>query len=291
MEAIMSYRGKTVTTADIALIRKMVADHPGESRRQLSKRLCLAWNWVQANGALRDQVCRSLLLVLERAGLIVLPAKRCSPLNPLANRTKPALPAVDQTPVGEDLRTVLPRLTVVQVRRSSLEGLFNGLIEHFHYLGYTQPVGEHLKHLVLLEDRPIACLSWSSAPRHIGCRDRFIGWNQSIRQKNLHLVAYNNRFLILPWVRIPCLASHLLAVVTRHLSRDWQKLYGHPLYFVETFVDPERFQGTCYKAANWIYLGETLGLGKDATSRQPNRSIKQAYGYPLHRRFRSFLCR
>jgi len=291
MEAIMNYRGKTVTTADIAFIRKTVADHPGESRCQLSQRLCLAWNWVQANGALRDQVCRSLLLVLERAGLIVLPPKRCSPLNPLANRTKPALPAVDQTPLGEDLRTILASLQIVQVRRSSLERLFNGLIEHFHYLGYTQPVGEHLKHLVLLEDRPIACLSWSSAPRHIGCRDRFIGWNQSTRQKNLHLMAYNNRFLILPWVRIPCLASHLLAVVTRHLSRDWQKLYGHPLYFVETFVDPERFQGTCYTAANWIYLGETLGLGKDATSRQPNRSIKHAYGYPLHRRFRNFLCR
>lgn len=245
----MGYRGKTVTVDDVAFIRKMVEDNASESRRQLSKRLCLAWNWVQPNGALRDQICRSLMLELERAGLILLPPKRCSPPNPLADRSKPAFPSVDQTPVVRDLSTVLTSLKVLQVRRSPLEPLFNGLVEHFHYLGYTQPVGEHLKHLVLLEDCPIACFSWSSAPRHIGCRDRFIGWSQRIRKKNIHLIAYNNRFLILPWVRIPCLASHLLSAMTRTLSRDWQKLYDHPIHFVETFVDTERFKGTCYKAA------------------------------------------
>jgi hypothetical protein len=290
VDAILTYRGKTVTAEDIAFIRRLIEENPFESRRRLSQRLCLAWNWVQPNGALRDQVCRSLMLELERGGHIELPPRRFSPPNPLADRRKPALPSVDQTPVVRDLSRIETSLEILQVRRSPLEELFNGLIEHFHYLGYTQPVGEHLKHLVLLEARPIACFSWSSAPRHIGCRDRFIGWSPEMRRKNLHLIAYNTRFLILPWVRIPCLASHLLSGMARRLSFDWQRLYDHPLCFVETFVDTERFKGACYKAANWIYLGKTLGLGKDAKSRNPNRSIKDAYGYPLHRRFRSTLC-
>jgi len=189
-----------------------------------------------------------------------------------------------------DLCEIAASIEILQVRRSPQEELFNGLIEHFHYLGYTQPVGEHLKHLVLYEDRPIACFSWSSAPRHIGCRDRFLGWSPEMRKKNLHLIAYNNRFLILPWVGVHCLASHLLSGMSRRLSSDWQRLYDHPLCFVETFVDTGRFKGTCYKAANWIYLGKTLGLGKDARSKEPNRSIKDAYGYPLTRKFRSTLC-
>lgn len=290
MDAILTYRGKTVTEEDIAFIRRLIEENPSESRRRLSQRLCQAWNWVQQNGAPRDQVCRSLMLELERAGHIELPPKRCSPPNPLANRMKPALPSVDQTPVFQDLCGIGKSLEILQVRRSPLEELFNGLIEHFHYLGYTQPVGEHLKYLVLLQDRPIACLSWSSAPRHIGCRDRFLGWSPEMRKKNLHLIAYNSRFLILPWVRVNCLASHLLSRLTRRLSPDWQRLYDHPVWFVETFVDTERFKGVCYKASNWIYLGKTLGLGKDAKSRIPNRSIKDAYGYPLHRKFRSALC-
>lgn len=290
MDAIITYRGRTVTAGDVAFIRGMVEGNPTESRRQLSRRLCLAWSWTQPNGTLRDQICRSLMLRLERAGLILLPPKRSHPPNPLAVRGKPPFPSVDQTPIVRDLSTVLTSLKVLQVRRSPLEAIFNGLIEHFHYLGYNQPVGEHLKHLVLLEDRPVACFSWSSAPRHIGCRDRFIGWSQEVRKKNLHLIAYNNRFLIMPWVRIPCLASHLLSSMTRILSRDWQRLYDHPIHLVETFVDTERFKGTCYRAANWIYLGKTLGLGKHARSRIPNRSIKDAYAYPLERRFRSLLC-
>lgn len=290
MNAILTYRGKTVTAEDVDFIRRLIEDNPLDSRRRLSQKLCLAWNWVQQNGSLRDQVCRSLMLELERAGHITLPPKRLSPPNPLANRSKPGLPHVDQTPVVRDLCGIAKRLEILQVRRSPFEELFNGLIEHFHYLGYTQPVGEHLKYLVLLDDRPIACFSWSSAPRHIGCRDRFIGWCAQMRKKNLHLIAYNNRFLILPWVRINYLASHLLSAMIRRLSFDWQGVYDHPILFVETFVDTERFLGTCYKAANWIYLGKTLGLGKDAKSRQPNRSIKDAYGYPLHRKFRNILC-
>ena len=180
-------------------------------------------------------------------------------------------------------------LTIRQVRRTNEEPLFNSLLEQHHYLGYTQPVGEHLKYLVSAHDRPIACLAWSSAPRHLGCRDRFIGWSPEVRQQNLRFLAYNLRFLILPWVTVPHLASHVLAGVARMLSRDWERVYGHPVYFLETFVDPQRFGGTCYRAANWIFLGRTTGRGKDDRTHQPNRPIKDVLGYPLCRRFRHVL--
>ncbi|MGO9120346.1 MAG: Druantia anti-phage system protein DruA [Desulfomonilaceae bacterium] len=179
----------------------------------------------------------------------------------------------------------------MQVRRGPLEELFGGLIEQHHYLGYCQPVGEHLKYLVTMDDRPIACFSWSSAPRHIGCRDRFIGWSAGIRKKNIHLIAYNSRCLLLPWVSVPHLASHLLGKMARRISRDWQEVYGHPLYLLETFVNAERFKGTCYRASNWIHLGQTTGRGKDDLTHKPNRSIKDVWGYALDRSFREKLCR
>jgi hypothetical protein len=164
--------------------------------------------------------------------------------------------------------------------------LFNSLLEQHHYLGYTQPVGEHLKYLVFAQERLLAALAWSSAPRHLGPRDRFLGWSAEARRKHLHLIASNLRFLVLPWVQVPHLASHILGRMARQLSGDWEQVYGHPLYFLETFVDPERFRGTCYRAANWMALGRTTGRGKDDQTHQPNRSLKEVWGYPLHRHFR-----
>jgi len=176
------------------------------------------------------------------------------------------------------------------VRRTPLETLCNSLIHQYHYLGYVQPVGEHLKYLVSFQNRPVACLIFSSAPRHIGCRDRFIGWTPPVRRQKLHLLAYQSRFLILPWVRVSHLASHLLGRLSKVLAEDWQRLYQHPVYFLETFVDLERFRGTCYQAANWIYLGQTTGRGKDDQTHLPNRSRKAVFGYPLCRDFRRRLC-
>ena len=131
---------------------------------------------------------------------------------------------------------------------------------------------------------------YSSAPRHIGCRDRFIGWPAAVRRQNIHLIAYQSRFLILPWVHVSYLASHLLGRIARLLPADWQRIYHHPVYFQETFVDPERFKGTCYQAANWLYLGKTTGRGKNDQTKKPNRSIKAVWGYPLCRDFRAKLC-
>ncbi len=271
------------------MIRALIAAHPGASRRTLSKQLCEAWEWRQANGALRNMVCRGLLLMLERAGQIELPPVTYRRHNPLAQRARPEPVLLDETPIAGKLRDLQP-IEFQQVRRTSEEPLFNSLMEHHYYLGYEQPVGEHLKYLAWAGSRPIACLAWSSAPRHIGSRDSLHRLEPGgARRRNIRLIAYNTRFLILPWVQVPHLASHLLGGMAARVSSDWERMYGHAIYFLETFVDPERFRGTCYRAANWIWLGRTTGRGKDDHTNRVNRSIKDVLGYPLHRRFRQLL--
>jgi hypothetical protein len=289
MELQIKYRGKVATTQDIEFINRVIAENPNISRRALSQKLCRAWNWVQPNGALRDMVCRGFLLTLERSGHITLPPPKCCPPNPFFHRREPKKIHIDQTPLCTTVSNLKP-LEIRQVRRTPEEGIYNGLIAHYHYLGYCQPVGEHLKYIVFAKGRPIACFAFSSAPRHIGCRDKFIGWSASIRKKNLHLIAYNTRFLILPWIVAPCLGSHLLGKIAKVVATDWQSVYRHPIYFLETFVDTEKFRGTCYRAANWVYLGLTTGRGKNDNTGKPNRSIKAVYGYGLVRDFREKLC-
>ncbi|MFC1707895.1 DUF4338 domain-containing protein [Planctomycetota bacterium] len=271
-------------------MRKLIAGHPEASRRRLSQLLCEAWDWFQSNGKPRDMVCRGLMLALHRAGHIELPAVRMVPPNPLASRRRPAPVEVDRTPLQTSLRALGP-LELRQVRRTDQERVFNGLVEMHHYLGYTQPVGEHLKFLVYAGERPVAGFAWSSAPRHLGPRDRFIGWSAEARRRNIRFVAYNSRFLILPWVEVPHLASHLLGRMARELPGEWEQVYGHPVYFAETFVYPERFRGTCYRAANWVPLGLTTGRGKDDRTNRPNRPLKEVLGRPLTRRWRERLWR
>jgi hypothetical protein len=288
MPAPWQYRGRVISAEDIVFIQQLIQEHPGASRRGLSAKLCEAWQWKQSNGAPRDMVCRGLLLMLHRAGAIELPPVRYTPPNPLAKRRPPVAMLIDTTPIQGRLSRLQP-IEFQQVRRTGDEALFNSLMEQHHYLGYEQPVGEQLKYLVWAQGRPIACLAWSSAPRHLGSRDRYLGWSAEARRRNIRFLAYNTRFLILPWVTVEHLASHLLARMAKRLSEDWERLYQHPIYFVETFVDPTRFRGTCYRAANWIRLGETTGRGKDDHTNRPNRSIKEVLGYPLTQRFRELL--
>jgi hypothetical protein len=282
------HRGREIHQEDILYIRALIERHPTASRRKLSTELCEAWQWRQSNGALRDMVCRGMMLMLERAGQITLPPVSYVRHNPLANRVRPEPLPIDSTPLEDRLCNLQP-LQFHQVRRLPEEALFNSLLEQYHYLKYSQPVGEQLKYLVWAQGRPVACLAWSSAPRHLGSRDRYIGWSAEARRRNIHLIAYNSRFLILPWVRVEHLASHILGRMAAQVCADWQQLYGHPIYFLETFVDPERFRGTCYRAANWVLLGKTTGRGKQSNSWVPNRSIKQVLGYPLTKRFRELL--
>ena len=286
--AELKYRGRAISEDHLLSIRAMIAAHPGASRRTLSKKLCETWQWRQANGTLSDMVCRGLLVMLERAGQIRLPPVSYVRHNPLASRVRPVPIRIESSAIGGGLRELGP-LEFQLVRRTADEPLFNSLLEQHHYLQYEQPVGEHLKYLVWGQSRPIACLAWSSAPRHLGARDRYIGWSPEARGQNIRFLAYNLRYLLLPWVKVKNLASHILGRMAARISQDWEDLYGHPLYFLETFVDPERFRGTCYYAANWLWLGETTGRGKASNSHVPNRSIKHVLGYPLNPGFRELL--
>jgi hypothetical protein len=288
MNARLTYRGRVITDGDVAFINRLIAAHPTLSRRALSQKLCEAWNWVQPNGRPRDMVCRGLMLALHRAGHIQLPAPRMTPANPLAHRSKPAAVEIDRTRLEAELSSLRP-LRFEQVRRTAQEPLFNSLIEQHHYLGYSQPVGEHLKYLVYSGERVVAALAWSSAAHGLTCRDQFIGWSKEMRHRNRHLLAYNTRFLVPPWIRAPHLASHVLGRMARRLSGDWQEIYRHPIYFLETFVDPSRHSGSCYRAANWIVLGRTFGRGHRCPTSQPNRPVKLVLGYPLAKEFRQLL--
>jgi len=289
MGGVIRYRGREITGEQLEFIRSLIADNPTDSRRALSQKLCEAWDWRQANGQLSDMVCRGLMLQLHREGLLELPPKKHSPPNPLAGgRSKPPRIEIDQTPMRCSVKELGP-LEIRQVRRSKFEEGYNSLIEYNHYLGYTHAVGEQLKFLVFSFRRPIGCFTFSSAPRHLGPRDRFIGWSAHQRKANIHLIAYNSRFLIPPWVQVRHLASHLLGRIAGQISGAWEELYHHPIYFLETFVDTERFKGTSYKAANWIYLGLTTGRGKDDHTNRPNRSLKAIWGYPLSRDYRRHL--
>ena len=284
METVLRYRGRALTEADIGEIRELITAHPGASRRKLSERLCEHWGWRQANGALRDMVARGLMLALHRAGHIELPAVRVRLPNPLGAhqvaRRRPHPVEVDRTPLRASLRELGP-LTFCQVRRTAQEALFNWLIESDHYLGYTRAVGEHLKFTVYAGVRPVGLFAWSSAARHLGPRDRHLGWSLEGRRRNIRFLAYNTRFLVPSWVQVPHLASHLLSRMTRMLPGEWEKVYGHPVYFAETFVDTTRHRGTCYRAANWQFLGRTQGRGKDDLTHRPNRTVKDVLGLGL----------
>ena len=288
MEEALTYRGRSIPPADLACIRALIAAHPGRSRRALSFAVCAAWQWTQPNGTPCDAVCRGLLLWLHRAGHIVLPPAQWATQKPWRPRTSAPPVLIDTSPLATTLRELGP-VVFHQVRRTSDEDLFNGLLAQYHYLGYQQPVGEHLKYLVVAAGRPIACLAWSSAPRHLAPRDRFIGWSADARRRNLRFIAYNTRFLIVPWVAVPHLASHLLSRMATILPHDWQRIYGHPIYLLETFVDPARFRGTCYRAANWMVLGRTTGRGHNAPTHQSTHPVKEVLGYPLTPQFRQRL--
>ena len=193
----------------------------------------------------------------------------------------------DTTPIEGSL-SGLGSLEVRLVRRSEGEDLFNYLLDQYHYLGFSRPVGEHLKYLVFSGNRPIACMAWNNGPLKLQLRDRFVGAPRQAYAHHLHLIAYNSRYLIAPCVKVPHLASHLLARIARRISADWHELYRHPIHLLESFVDIERFNGTCYRAANWICLGRSAGLGtKSKTGDQT--SIKELLACPTRPDFRDKL--
>jgi hypothetical protein len=290
MNVILTYRGRDITNADVVFLRKLIAEQPTMHRKALSQEICRIWDWRQPNGVLKDGVCRGLLLALQRGGHLELPAPRHRHVNCASGSRHAADVPIDCAPMRTSLREIQP-LSFQQVRRTPDEPLFNAMLAQHHELGYVQPVGEQLKYLVYAGDRVVAALAWSSAAHGLRCRDEFIGWSVDAKRKHRHLLAYNSRFLIPPWIQVPHLASHVLGRMARLLPRDWQRIYGHAVYFLETFVDPTRHQGTCYRAANWIVLGQTSGRGHRCPTKQPNRPVKLVLALPLVKSFREVLSR
>jgi hypothetical protein len=283
----ITIRKRTIHKTDLELIQITVNRHWDKGRKHISKILCQEWNWRQPNGRLKDMACRELLLTLNRKGLITLPHRLTSANNEKRNRSIPLI-EIDQTPLEGKL-SILPPVTLKLVRNTPLEPLYNSLIQQHHYLGYRQIVGSHLKYLAFMEERPVACIGWGSAAWSVKSRDSFIGWNKSTKEKNLHLAANNTRFLILNWASVKCLASKILALNIKRISNDWLKVYNHPLYLLETFVERDRFNGTCYRAANWICVGQTKGTTKRGNHHLFHGKIKSVYLYPLRKDFRERL--
>lgn len=279
MKAPTLIQGRLITGEDIDSVRELIEQHPSWSRYRLSRELVERWNWRNGKGQIKDIACRSLLRKLDERGLIHLPAPKM--LSPNRFRHMPIEPVEHETtPITGSLANLQP-LQLLDLSTKALKALFAWLLARYHYLSFTQPVGENMPYLVADRcGRPLACLLFGSAAWSCAPRDCYIGWSSAQRQSKLHLVTNNHRFLILPWVQVPCLASHILAMIARRLSRDWQMHYAHPILLMETFVD-RRFHGTCYKAANWRLLGQTTGRTRNGSS-QPIVPVKDVYVYPLH---------
>ena len=283
----ITIRKRTIHKTDLDLIQATVDRHWDKGRKQISRILCQEWNWLQPNGRLKDMACREILLTLNRKGLITLPPRFNSANNDKRNRSIPVV-EIDQTPLRRKLSD-LPPVKLRLVRNTPLEPLYNSLVQQHHYLGYCQIVGNHLKYIAFIDDRPIACLGWGSAAWSVKSRESFIGWDKTAKEKNLHLVANNTRLLILPWVSVKCLASKILALNAKRISEDWLRIYNYPLYLLETFVERNRFAGTCYKAANWACVGQTKGIAKKGHSHLFHGNVKDVYLYPLRKDFREKL--
>ncbi len=281
-------QGRTVTADDIAYIRCLINDHPEWHRTRLSQQLCQDWDWTNDKGVLKDMAARSLMRKLHAQGLISLPKPVRSANNQYRHQDKIDCP-LDLTPIGDDLSLLRP-LQISPVVDQHQARLFRSMLQTHHYLGYSGPVGENLKYLVFDQrDRLLAALLFGAAAWRVAGRDQWIGWSQASRTHRLSQVVNNMRFLILPWVRVPHLASHLLALVCRQLAADWQDKYGHPILLVETFVEVNRFKGTCYRAANWIPVGQTTGRSRNDQYNNLQVPVKSVWLHPLHKQCKKWL--
>jgi len=290
MNGVLIMQGRQLSTKDIELIQGLLTEHPDWHRTRLSQELCRLWDWRNALGRIKDMAARTLLLKLERAGHIRLPKLRRQSPNKFRNRRLP-LVLHSTTPIGGALDDLRPLCVSVVQPGSEDFRLFNSLLGQYHYLGHRITVGENMRYLVRdREGRPVSCALFGSAAWKCGPRDAWIGWDRGVREANLGLLTNNTRFLILPWVTVPHLASHILALLTRRVCADWQNKYGHPVHALETFVDRDRFKGTCYRAANWMRLGSTQGRTRNDWDRSIVASIKDVYIYPLTKGFRQALC-
>ena len=287
MENTTIIQGRKTTYEDIKLVQELIAANPQWHRTRLSKELCTLWNWRNPSGQIKDMACRTFLLKLEERGHLTLPERRRTG----GSSIKAPIPIVPHktTSIAGALRSVAP-VTVKKVDNTCLD-LFKCLINSYHYLGFSGTVGQNMKYMVFDKNgNPLSCILFGSAAWKCSSRDEFIGWGQNTREANINLVTNNMRFLILPWVKVPHLASHILGQITRRISADWVEKYGHQVYLLETFVEKRRFAGTCYRAANWNCVGQTKGRSRNDRYGTLKVPVKDVYLYPLKNQFREVLC-
>jgi hypothetical protein len=289
---LICLQGRTLSGDDLALVRALIAQHPDWHRTALSLYLCELWDWRNGAGQLKDMAARTLLLKLQDRGLIQLPPPQRRTARPCAcapaSFQSELLPATAM-PINGPLEALQPlRLELAQELQARRR--LTRLLAQYHYRGFNGAVGENLQYLATdRQGRELAAMIFGAAAWKVAVRDRFIGWSGPQRQQHLGAIANQQRFLILPWVRVPHLASHLLALATRRLSGDWQARYGHPIWLVETFVESDRFVGTAYKAAGWLELGQTTGRTRQDRQRTVQTPRKSVWLRPLHRAFRQHL--
>ncbi len=279
------YCGRDFTEDELTRIGQLIAEDPGRNRAELSRLTCRALQWYKADGGLKEMSARVAMLRMHNDGLITLPPPRCKRPDPTVHLTPRTDPG---TPIEQPAGTLRP-LRLQRVRDKPHSRLWNEYIERYHYLGHKPLPGAQLRYFVYSRNQPIALLGFGAAAWQSAPRDHFIGWSHEQRKKNLHLIVNNARFLILPWVQSKNRASMILAMAAKRLPGDWQAQYGYRPVLLETFVEKPRFEGTCYKAANWRYLGQTKGRGKLGPSGKHSVAIKDLWVFPLNAVFRAQL--
>lgn len=293
-------QGRYIGKTEIEQVRGIIADHGQWSRRRISEHLAGLWEWRSASGQLKDMAARTLLLKLEERGWITLPARRRAPSNRMKGKAKRPGEETGELFARQDIaevRCAVPELLPLSIeeisreRQAGKQAVFSDLLERHHYLSHRGTVGENMQYLVGDgQGNPLACVLFGAAAWQCRARDEHIGWNAETRARGLFYVTNNTRFLILPWVRVPHLASHVLGRIARRLSSDWQAKYGHPIHLLETFVDTSRFAGTCYRAANWRMVGATTGRTRQNKTQIPQSAPKAVWLYALSKNFREALC-
>lgn len=289
-DAPLRIRGKDFTETEIGSLRSLIEANPAKGRIELSRIVCQHFSWNQPNGQPQDVACRGLLLKLERRGIIQLPPRKQPGGNTGKQNKQPLLElALEESPVTGRLGE-FPACRLMPVTQQKDSNHWNALIHRYHYLGYRPMVGGSLKYWIKLGDQDVGVIGWGSPSWKLASRDEFIGWSVATREKNLQGIANNTRFLIFPWVHVKYLASHVLAQCARQVPMDWKNRYGVELSLFETFVDASRYRGTCYKAANWIHVGQSKGSAKSGDSYHYHGQKKDVYLYPLVKDFQKRLC-
>lgn len=292
MELPTILQGRPFGPEQLAQVQALLGQKGNWSRYRLSRELARQWEWRTPQGQLKDMAARTLLLKLEEGGWIELPPRR------MKSPTRSGRPPVGEAPIPEPMAVASPLaellpLRVQEVSQASQRPVRRQLevaLHRYHYLGYRSRVGRNLQYWVCdPQDRPLAAVVFGAPAWQCAVRDQWIGWGALERARQLEQIVNNTRFLVFPWVRVRCLASHILGQISRRIGRDWQAKYGQPIWLLETFVERQRFAATCYRAANWLCLGQTRGRGRQGPSGKLSTTIKDIYVWPLHPNFRRYL--